>query len=193
MFENLKADIAHARRVNAPAGWWNQHVRVLLNFGFLAVASYRLSRWTRSVRIPVLRQVLVILSEILRRLTQIVTGVDISPNADIGPGFVVHTCFGVFVARTKIGARCVVQTGVVITNGTRSIGDNVYFGPGAKVIGQCAIGNNVLVVANSLVMTDVADNLTVVGVPARIRLPRGGSLRFATAPVGPATPQEKAG
>ena len=76
MFENLKADIAHARRVNAPAGWWNQHVRVLLNFGFLAVASYRLSRWTRSVRIPVLRQVLVILSEILRRLTQIVTGVD---------------------------------------------------------------------------------------------------------------------
>jgi len=49
----------------------------------------------------------------------------------------------------------------------------VYFGPGAKVIGHARIGNNVVVVANSLVMTDVPDNTTVIGVPARIRLPRG--------------------
>jgi serine acetyltransferase len=70
----------------------------------------------------------------------------------------------------------VVQHGVVISQGVRSIGDNVYFGPGAKVIGRAAIGNNVRVVANSVVMTDVGDNLTVVGVPARIRWRNRASL-----------------
>ena len=94
---------------------------------------------------------------------------EISPRAEIGPGLVVHTTHGVFIAETRIGRNCVVQHGVAITHGVRSVGNDVYFGPGAKVIGRAAVGNNVRVVANSVVMTDVADNLTVVGVPARIR------------------------
>jgi UDP-3-O-[3-hydroxymyristoyl] glucosamine N-acyltransferase len=61
----------------------------------------------------------------------------------------------VFIGDTRIGRNCLVQHGVVISQGVRSIGDNVYFGPGAKVIGRAAIGNNVRVVANSVVMTDV--------------------------------------
>jgi serine acetyltransferase len=61
----------------------------------------------------------------------------------------------------------------------RSVGDNVYFGPGAKVIGRAAVGNNVRVVANSVVMTDVPDDLTVVGVPARIRWRNRASLASA--------------
>jgi serine acetyltransferase len=93
---------------------------------------------------------------------------------------VVHTAHGVFIADTKIGRNCVVQHGVAITHGVRSVGDNVYFGPGAKVIGRAAIGNNVRVVANSVVMTDVGDNLTVVGVPARIRWRNRASLMAAT-------------
>ena len=101
---------------------------------------------------------------------------EISPRAEIGPGLVVHSTHGVFIAETRIGRNCVVQHGVAITHGVRSVGDNVYFGPGAKVIGRAAIGNNVRVVANSVVMTDVADNLTVVGVPARIRWRNRSSL-----------------
>jgi serine O-acetyltransferase len=108
-----------------------------------------------------------------------VTGVEISPRAEIGPGLVVHTTHGVFIAETRIGRNCVVQHGVAITNGVRSVGDNVYFGPGAKVIGRAAVGNNVRVVANSVVMTDVPDNLTVVGVPARIRWRNRASLTSA--------------
>jgi serine acetyltransferase len=68
---------------------------------------------------------------------------------------------------------------VAITNGVRSVGNNVYFGPGAKVIGRATVGNNVRVVANSVVMTDVPDNLTVVGVPARIRWRNRASLASA--------------
>jgi serine O-acetyltransferase len=105
--------------------------------------------------------------------------VEISPRADIWPGLVVHTTHGVFIAETRIGRNCVVQHGVAITHGVRSVGNDVYFGPGAKVIGRAAVGNNVRVVANSVVMTDVADNLTVVGVPARIRW-RNRAARAAT-------------
>ena len=45
-------------------------------------------------------------------------------------------------------------------------------------MGGAKIGNNVVVAANSLVLTDVPDNMTVIGVPARIRLPGGRPKRF---------------
>src|SRR6185436_19494956 len=150
--------------------------------GVLRVITYHFSSWARRVRIPFVRQILLILSLVQRRTVEVVTGVEFSPRAEIGPGLVVHTTHGVFIADTRIGRNCVVQHGVAITNGVRSVGDNVYFGPGAKVIGRAAVGNNVRVVANSVVMTDVPDNLTVVGVPARIRW-RNRAARAAAAAV----------
>jgi serine O-acetyltransferase len=170
MLDNVRADLEHARAVNGmPAGWFNQWVKTPLHPGTVAVLSYRFCTWARRVRAPVLRQVLIVLAGILRIFVDWVLGVEISVKADIGPGLVVHTTHGVYIAATKIGRNCVVQHGVMISEGVRSIGDNVYFGSGAKVIGGAAIGNDVRVVANSVVMTDVPDNLTVVGVPARIR------------------------
>ena len=170
MFDNVRADLEHARIINGhPPGWLSLWVKTPLHPGAVAVLTYRLAAWARRLRIPILRQILLALVVILRRVVYIVIGVEISPRAEIGPGLVVHTTHGVFISETRIGRNCVVQHGVAITHGVRSIGDNVYFGPGAKVIGRAAIGNNVRVVANSVVMTDVADNLTVVGVPARIR------------------------
>jgi len=128
----------------------------------------------------VLRQLLLLVSTILQKVVEVVTGVEISARAEIGPGLVVHTTNGVYIAETRIGRNCVVQHGVAITHGVRSVGDNVYFGPGAKAIGRTSIGNNVIVVANSVVMTDVDDDLTVVGVPARIRW-RNRAARAAAA------------
>jgi serine O-acetyltransferase len=157
MLDNVRADLAHARVINGlPAGWLSLWVKTPLHPGVIAVLTYRFSSWARRVRIPFVRQILLILSLVQRRTVEVVTGVEISPRAEIGPGLVVHT-----------------------TNGVRSVGDNVYFGPGAKVIGRAAVGNNVRVVANSVVMTDVPDNLTVVGVPARIRWRNRASLTSA--------------
>ncbi|GAA3319001.1 hypothetical protein GCM10020331_024100 [Ectobacillus funiculus] len=48
------------------------------------------------------------------------------------------------------------------------IGNNVYIGPGAKIFGGITIGNNVSIGANSVVTKDVPDNVTVVGIPAKI-------------------------
>jgi serine O-acetyltransferase len=173
MFTNLKADIAEARRLNVGEGWVEENIKVLFQPGTQAVIHYRFRRWSRQLRVPVLRQLLAAWGLFSGYWVAAITGVDISPEADIGPGFVVHTARGVLVGAVRVGANCVVQCGVVLTYGSGVIGNNVYFGPGAKVIGHANIGNNVVVVANSLVMTDVPDDTTVVGVPARIRLPRG--------------------
>lgn len=173
MFENLRADIRQARMMNVDSGWWSQNLKVFMQHGTLAVINYRFRHWVAGSRIPVLRQLLSGIGLVTGYCVASITGVDISPAADIGPGFVVHTAHGVLVGAVKMGANCVVQHGVALTYGTGTVGDNVYFGPGAKVIGHANIGNNVVVVANSLVMTNVPDNTTVIGVPARIRLPRG--------------------
>ena len=183
MLDNVRADLEHARVINGlPPGWISRWVKTPLNPGAVAVMNYRFGVWARRVRVPVVRQLLILVAMILHKVVEVVTGVEISARADIGPGLVVHTTHGVFIAETRIGRNCVVQHGVAITHGVRSVGDNVYFGPGAKVIGRAAIGNNVRVVANSVVMTDVADNLTVVGVPARIRW-RNRAARVAAAAV----------
>ncbi len=173
MFDLLRADIAEARKVNVGSSWAEQHVKVWLQPGMVAVVCYRYRRWAMRVRVPVLRQLLGAFGLVWGYWTAAFTGVDISPMADIGPGFVVHTAHGVLVGQVTMGSNCIVQSGVALTYGTGRVGNNVYFGPGAKVIGHARIGNNVVVVANSLVMTDVPDNTTVIGVPARIRLPRG--------------------
>ena len=175
MWDNLRADFQAAEEDRKLESGW---LRVLLRTETPAIICYRFSHWVLKFRVPVLRQILMIVSIIFQRLVQMLIGIYISPDAEIGPGLLIHTPFGIIVGPTKIGAACTIQSGVVITAATRSIGDNVYFGPGAKVIGDAKIGNNVVIVANSVILTDVPDNMTVMGVPARIRLPGGRPKRF---------------
>jgi serine O-acetyltransferase len=178
MFENLKADLNMALGDGATEPTWGRKVKGLFRLSMWPVLSYRFSHWTLKIRIPVLRQGLRLLAALLERWSELFTGVHIAEDAEIGPGLVVHTLYGINIGATRIGANCTVQMGVLIAAGSRGIGDNVYFGAGAKVIGDTRIGNNVVVVANSLVLTDVADNTTIVGVPARIRLPGGRPRKF---------------
>jgi serine O-acetyltransferase len=175
MFENVRADLAMAREQNIGPDKWDRHLRVYLQPGTLAVLSYRFCHWMRSIRAPLLRHFAWLVVMIVRGFSQLLTGVHISSKATIGPGFVVHTVYGIFIPPTKIGANCSVQTGVVLSYGVRSIGNDVLIGAGAKVIGPITVGNNVLIAPNSLVTTNVPDNTTVVGVPARISLGRNCS------------------
>lgn len=75
----------------------------------------------------------------------------------------------------QIGKNCNISHGVTIgqvnrgaRKGTPIIGDNVYIGPGAKIIGRIKIGNNVAIGANTVVTKDVPDNAVVVGIPSRV-------------------------
>jgi serine O-acetyltransferase len=172
MFENVRADIRSARDQNIGCDQWDQRVRVFFQPGTLAVLSYRFCHWVRSIRTPGLRHLAWFPVVIVRGFSQVLTGVHISSKARIGPGFVVHTVYGVFIPPVKIGKNCSVQTGVVIGYGVRCIGDDVVIGAGAKLVNPITIGNNVLIAPNSLVTTNVPDNTTVAGVPARISVGR---------------------
>ena len=176
MFENLRADLAAAAGDRTME---KSLLRVLLRVETPPVICYRFCRWVTRLRMPVVRHLLMIPALIWQRFTQVFLGIFISPDAEIGPGLVIHTPCAIFVAPVKIGANCTLSMGTLINSGVRSVGDNVYFGAGCKIVGPVKIGNNVVVAANSLVITDVADNTTIMGVPARIKLPGGKPKRFA--------------
>jgi len=102
----------------------------------------------------------------------IVTQIKVHPESDIGPGLVIHTWSCIHVLAKRIGHSCTVNSGVSIANirgsGRPTIGNNCYFGAGCKVMGGITVGDNVVVGPNSVVISDLPSNCTVLGVPARI-------------------------
>lgn len=83
-------------------------------------------------------------------------------------------CGGCLVNAKKVGNYCKLQTGVLLGNSHHSedekpvIGDNVCFGPGAKVLGKVTVGDNCFIAANAVVVKDVPANAIVGGIPAKI-------------------------
>ena len=82
----------------------------------------------------------------------------------------------------KIGNNCNISQGVTlgVTNrgakkGCPTIGDNVYIAPGAKVIGNIVVGNDVAIGANCVLTKDVPDHAVVVGIPGKIISYNGSS------------------
>lgn len=103
-------------------------------------------------------------------------GIRIAVTTKIGAGLFIGNYSGIFVnTRAVIGKNFNISQGVVIgeanrghRKGTAVIGDNVYVGPGAKIVGKVQIGDNVAIGANCVVVKDIPDNAVVVGVPGRI-------------------------
>lgn len=171
MFNNLKADIK--RHVKSPRD--RENIYVIFEQGIWAVAVYRFGRWARGARIPVVSLILRIVAFLLFKITEIVTGISLPASARIGKGLYAGH-FGPTILHSNVimGENCSVGPGVIIgtrgrgDTGTPVIGDNVYVATGAKILGAVQIGNNVKIGANAVVLTDVPDGATAVGVPARI-------------------------
>ena len=182
MFENFSADIVRARKDNKLArDWFSQNVRVFLKPTTLIVAAYRFGHSARQVRLPVVRQLAIVIAAIVRRLLEWLTGCFIAPSAEIGPGFVIHNLYGILIGETKIGKNFTIYSGAKIGDGVKSMGDDVTVCLNAMVLENVTIGNNVRVAPGSVVITDVADDTTIMGVPARIRLRRTPLRRAAGA------------
>jgi len=116
------------------------------------------------------------LAHVILRHYQYKYGILIPCQTRIGSGFyIVHFGGIVISARTVLGRNVSISPGVVIGRSVRGprrgnavIGDNVYIGPGAKVIGKVRVGDNVAIGANCVVTKDVPDKAVVVGVPGRV-------------------------
>ena len=98
----------------------------------------------------------------------------ISPEAGIGEGFYLYHRGTIYIGPVKIGRNCCVSHNVTIGRAYKAgklgrpvIGDNVWIGPGAVIVGKITIGSNVFIAPNSVVNTDVPDNSMVAGFPAR--------------------------
>ncbi len=104
------------------------------------------------------------------------TGIEIHPGATIGKGLVIDHGSGVVIGETaEIGDNCTLYQGVTLGGtgkhtGKRhpTLGDNVMVGSGAKVLGPFKVGDGAKIASNAVVLEQVPDNATAVGVPARV-------------------------
>lgn len=114
------------------------------------------------------------LARLLSQISRFFTGIEIHPGATIGKGLFIDHGMGVVIGETaEIGDDVLIYHGVTLggtgkDTGKRhpTVGNNVVIGCGAKVLGPINIGNNVKIGANSVVLKDVPDDSTTVGIPA---------------------------
>lgn len=153
----------------------NKYLKVTLQFGTLAVMVYRLGRFCIESRWGWLLWPVYGLADLVAGW---IGRISIDPRTDIGPGFVIHNFSTIFIEAERIGKNFTINQGVTVgydwrRSGRPILGDNVFLGAGAKVLGAVRVGNNVVVAANALVVAPVESNCVVSGVPARVvmRLP----------------------
>ena len=127
------------------------------------------------------KRVLTTVYWLLFRLTETALAISIPKSAAIGPGLRIWHFGGIFIhPETTIGAHCTLRQGVTIGNRIEGgavpvIGNNVELGAYAQVLGGVRVGNDCKIGAMSVVLCDVPDGATAVGIPARIILPSANS------------------
>jgi serine O-acetyltransferase len=149
--------------------------------GFHAVLFHRLAHalWERGFYLP---------GRLLSHFGRFLTGIEIHPGAKIGRGLFIDHGMGVVIGETaEIGDNCTLYHGVTLggTSWARekrhpTLGNNVVIGSGAKVLGPFRVGDNSKIGSNSVVVKEVPDNSTVVGVPGRVVLSGGQPLERKT-------------
>ncbi len=110
------------------------------------------------------------------QISRFITGIEIHPGAKIGKGLVIDHGMGVVIGETaEIGDNCTLYQGVTLGGtgkdvGKRhpTLGNNVLVGAGAKVLGPFKIGDNSKIAANAVLLNELPDNCTAVGIPAKV-------------------------
>jgi len=116
------------------------------------------------------------LARFISHLARWLTGIEIHPGAQIGRRFFIDHGMGVVVGETAvIGDDCTLYHGVTLGGTTwkkikrhPTLGNNVVVGAGAKVLGPIEVGDYARIGSNSVVVKDVPDHATVVGIPGRV-------------------------
>lgn len=161
-------DDIRAYKRNDPAAKSAAEILLLYN-GLHATIDYRIAHWLHTHKMR-------FLARAVSQWSKMWTGIEIHPAAKIGRRLVIDHGTGIVIGETtEIGDDCLLYQGVTLGGtgkdvGKRhpTLGNNVMVGAGAKVLGPFRVGNNARIAANSVVLREVPDNATVVGVPGRI-------------------------
>ena len=163
MFDNIRQDLKTYQ------GDWSAQ-------GFWVMIVYRFGRWRYKVRPSIIRKPLSLVYKFLFKIVQIITGIELPCEVEIGHNFIIDHAGGIVVSGfAKIGDNCRIRNGVVIGLArvddpcAPTIGNNVDIGAGAKILGRISIGDNVAIGANAVVLKDIPSNSIAVGVPAVIK------------------------
>ena len=167
MFKTFIEDV-RAFRERDPAASSNLEV-MLLYPGFKAVRRHRRAHWFYTHNFK-------FIARAISQKTVRMTGIEIHPAAKIGRRFVIDHGTGVVIGETaEIGNDVLIYQGVTLggtgkDKGKRhpTIGNNVMISSGAKVLGPFKVGDNSRIAAGAVVLDEVPENSTVVGVPARV-------------------------
>lgn len=167
MFNKIKQDISIVFDRDPAA---RTRFEVLTAYpGVHAVLMHRFSHWLWQKRFYWL-------GRMFSHLGRFMTGIEIHPGATIGNRFFIDHGMGVVIGETAIiGNDCTLYHGVTLggtswNKGKRhpTLEDGVVIGAGAKVLGPITIGKNAKIGSNAVVVKDVPENATAVGIPARI-------------------------
>lgn len=149
------------------------HGRNPLHLGLWAVWTYHYGRWALQLSQPY-RWFGSKLYGLLYFLVDLTSGCRIQRECEIGEDLhVIHSGNIKLHPGVRIGDRCGLMQDTVIgttieKDGTPVLGNDVFVGPGAKVLGPVTIGDGVRIGANSVVLSDVPAETTAMGVPARV-------------------------
>ena len=167
MLKSIKSYIAIIKERDPAARGF---LEILLCYpGFHALALHRISHRLWEIGIP-------LFPRLLSQFTRTMTGIEIHPGATIGKGVFIDHGMGVVIGETtEIGNRCLLYQGVTLggtgkDHGKRhpTLAENVVVGAGAKILGAIRVGQNTRIGAGSVVVRDVDEDSTVVGIPGRV-------------------------
>ena len=119
---------------------------------------------------------LLFLARLISQIARVLKGIEIHPGATLGAGILIDHGMGVVIGETaELGDRITIYHGTTLggtgkEKGKRhpTVGDNVVIGAGSKVLGNIKIGSNSKIGANSVVLDDVPEGATVVGIPGKV-------------------------
>jgi serine O-acetyltransferase len=167
--DTVKADLFRCRRARGLRGFLRSYVR---RPGFRYIFWMRLAAYLRGS--PLLKVLYWVVS-LQRYRLEVKYGISIPPTTRIGPGFFISHCGGIVVNElVSLGRNCNLSHGVTIGQKNRgkhkgcpSIGDSVFIGAGACIIGGITIGSHAAIGAHAVVVRDVGENEVVAGNPAQ--------------------------
>ena len=178
MFDNLREDL---RRYGS--GTHQQIRAILLTPPLWAIIGYRFARWVNTARLPgPIRKLLRIVSTLTNLWVGVATNIELPSEARIGPGlFIAHTGYIVLGGGVVMGHHCTLTQGVTIGHAgggnnafeCPSIGNRVYVGPGAAIIGPITVGDDCLIGVNAVLTQSIPSRAVALGNPARVKSLKG--------------------